>query len=68
MGLAVGQPVKKKEIEVGWRAGGLEGPPNSRMDTIPKHVEQPESPRTRFQYKTNTRTTPQSHYHPRKDS
>jgi hypothetical protein len=42
---------------VRWRAGGLEGwraPPDPRMDTIPKHVEQPESPRTRFQYKTNT--------------
>jgi hypothetical protein len=60
MGLAVGQPVKEKEIEVRWRAGG---PPHPRMDTIPKHVEQPESPRTRFRYKTNTRTTPQSHYH-----
>jgi hypothetical protein len=38
------------------------------MDTISKHVEQPESPRTRFQYKTNTRTTPQSHHHPRKEA
>ncbi len=41
MGLAVGQPVRKKEIEVRWRAEAP--PPHPRMDTIPRHVEQPES-------------------------
>ncbi len=40
MGLAVGQPVKKRESEVRWRAGGPPPPtPHPRMDTIPKHVE-----------------------------
>jgi hypothetical protein len=60
MGLAVGQPVRKKEIEVRWRAGG---PPP------PTHGHYSEACGTaRIQYKTNTRTTPQSHYHPRKYS